>query len=95
MDNEPFQCKTTIGNLQTPRYDALSASHDRTQSKTPVSDEHTAKSFCSICTNFVTGVDVFSPNLHITAAQWDGPTDVTALSEFHYSIHKPPQNLLG
>ena len=95
LDNEPFQCKTNIGCLQAPHNEVAYPSHDGTQSNTPASDEHGAKSFCSICVNFLTGVDVFSPNTHIVVSQWDGPSDVTALSELHYSIYKPPQNPLA
>ena len=95
LDNEPFQCETSIGCLQAPYDEVVYTSHDGTQSNAPISDEYAAKPFCSICANFLMGVDVFSPNTHLVVTQWDGPSDVTALSEFHYSIYKPPQNLLA
>jgi hypothetical protein len=97
MDDKPFQCETTSGHLlqAAPNDDVISAPHDGAQSPPPVSDEHAAKSFCSICANFLTGVEVFSPNVHTAIAPWDGPCAVPALSELHYSIDKPPQNLLG
>lgn len=93
MDNAPFQCDTAIGSLRTPHGDVIYTSHDGTQSKTPAPGEHPAKSFCSICANFLMGIKVFSPNAHISVAQWDGPSAVPVLSELHYSINKPPQNL--
>ena len=95
MDDKPFQCETTIGCLQAPKDEVVYTAHDGAQSPPPVSDEHAAKSFCSICANFLTGVEVFSPNVHTAIAPWDGPCAVPALSELHYSIDKPPQNLLG
>ena len=92
LGNAPFQGETTIGHLQAPHDDVSYSSHDGTQSKTP--GEQDAKSFCSICANVLMGVEVFSPQVHISVAQWDGPHAVPALSELHYSIDKPPQNLL-
>jgi hypothetical protein len=94
MDNPPFQCETTSGNLRTSHDDVIYTSYDGTQSKTPAPGEHAAKSFCSICANILTGNEVFSPNVYISVAQWDGPCATPALSELYNSINKPPQNLL-
>ncbi len=95
MDDKPFQCETTVGCLQAPADEVVYAAHDGAQSKPPAADEHAAKSFCSICANVLTGIDIFSPNVHIAVAPWYGPCAVPAPSELHYSIDKPPQNLLG
>ena len=90
--NAPFQGGTTIGHLQSSHEGGICASHDGAQSKPP--GEQAAKSFCSICANFLMSVEVFSSHVHIFVAQWDGPRAVPALSELHHSINKPPQNLL-
>lgn len=92
MGNAPFQGETTIDYLQAPHDDVIYTSHDGTQSKTP--GERNAKSFCLICFNVLMGVEVSFPNLHIAVSQHDGPHAVTALSDLHYSIDKPPQNNL-
>lgn len=91
----PYQGETTIGHLQTPYGDVISPSHDGAQSETPGSDEQAAKCFCSICVNFLAGVKVFAPRVHIVVARWAGPGVSPALSELHYSIDRPPQNLLA
>ena len=94
VDSRPFQCETTIGSLRAVQDELTYISYDRQHAGAPASDEHTAGSFCSVCANFLTGVEVFSPNVHTAIAPWDGPCAVPALSELHYSIDKPPQNLL-
>ena len=94
LDDAPFQCEITIGRLQAPHDEVAYTSHGGTQSNSPVSDEHAAKSFCSICANVRMGADVFSPHVHISVARWNGPCATPALSELHYSIDKPPQNHL-
>jgi hypothetical protein len=92
MGNAPFQGETTIGQLKAFHDDVAYSSKDGTQSKTP--SEQNAKSFCSICANFLMGVEVSSPNPHTIVAPYDGPHAVPARPELHYSINKPPQNLL-
>jgi len=92
MGNAPFQGETTIGHLQPPYVDVSYSSKDGTQSKTPGTQD--AKSFCPICSNVLMGVEVFSPHVHTSVAPWYGPWAVTALSEPHYSINKPPHNHL-
>lgn len=95
MESAPLQCETSIGYLLAPRNDVVSASHDGAQSKTPLPDEYAAKSFCSICANFLTGVEVSSQHVHASVAQWDGPCAVPPLSVLYRSINKPPQNIFG
>jgi len=92
IGNAPFQGEATIGNLQAPYVDVSYSSNDGTQSKTPGTQD--AKSFCLICANILMGVEAFSPNPHIVMAQCNGPQAVPSHSELHYSINKPPQNLL-
>ncbi len=92
LGNAPFRGGTTIGHLQTPHDDVVCPEHDGTKSKT--ADEKDTKSLCSICANVLMGVEVFSPHVHTSVAPWHSPWAVTALSEPHYSINKPPQNLL-
>jgi hypothetical protein len=94
VDNAPFQCEATIGYPQAPHDDMIYTSHDETQSKNSVPSDQAARCFCPICANVRMGVEVFSPNVNIAVAQWDGPSAVATLSEFHSSIDKPPQNLL-
>jgi hypothetical protein len=88
--NAPFQGKATIGHLQAPHDDVIYISHDGTKSKIP--DEQAATSFCSICTNFLMGVEVFASHVNLSVAQWVNPCAVPALSDLHHSIDKPPQN---
>jgi hypothetical protein len=95
MDDKPFQRETTIGCLQAPDDEVVYTAHDGAQPLPPIADERAAKSFCSICANPLTGIEVFYPNVHAAITPWDGPCAVPALSELHYSIDKPPQNLLG
>lgn len=92
LGNAPFQSETTIGHLQAPRDDVIYTSCDVAQSKT--SGEQTATSFCSICANFLMGVDVFASHVYLSATQWDGTCDLPALSNLSHSIDKPPQNCL-
>jgi hypothetical protein len=94
MDNAPLQCETASGSLQSSYDMIIYPSHNGPQSKTPATDEHAAKSFCSICANILTGVAVFPSNVHFSAAQWDGPCTEPARSELYNSITKPPQNYL-
>lgn len=91
--NPPFQGKTTIGHLQAPHDDVIYPSHAGTKSQT--SAEQNTRSFCSICANVLMGVEVFLPQVHNPVAPWHAPCAVPILSEFHYSIDKPPQNLLA
>lgn len=93
MGNAPFQGETTIGHLQALHDDVSYSSKDGTQSKTRGTED--AKSFCSICANVLMSVEVSSPNPHTIVAQYDGQHTVSALSELHYSIDKPPQNLFA
>jgi hypothetical protein len=94
MDHASFQCETTIGHLQAPHGDMIYAAHTEAPSKTSAPGDQAAKCFCPICANVRMGVEVFSPNVNFAVAQWDGPSAAAALSEFHSSIDKPPQNLL-
>ena len=91
IGNAPFQGETTIGHLQASRNDVSYSSKNGTQSKTCGAQD--AKSFCSICANVLMGVEVFSTNPHIVVSQYYGSHAIFALSELHYSINKPPQNL--
>jgi len=91
--NAPFRGETTIGHLQAPHDDVTYPSHEGTKSKT--SDGQDTQSFCSICANVLMGVEVFLPQVHNSVAPWHAPGAVPILSEFHYSIDKPPQNLLA
>lgn len=92
MDKEALQCKTTIGCLKAPHDEAGYASHDETGSKT--SGKQAAASFCSICANFLLGVEVFASQVRLSVTQWVNPSAVPALSILHHSIDKPPQNHL-
>ena len=92
MGNAPYQGETTIGHLQVYHDDVIYSSKDGPQSKT--SGAQGAKSFCPICSNVLMGVEVSSPNPHTIVAPYDGPHAVPARHELHYSINKPPQNLL-
>jgi hypothetical protein len=89
----PFQSEATIGHLQTSHDDETYASHDGTQSK--AFDDQDAKSFCSICANVLMGAELFASNLQIIVVPHDCQHAVPALAELHYSINKPPQNLLA
>lgn len=89
----PFPGEATISHLQTPHDDVPYEMHDGAFSKT--SGDKAAASFCLICANVLMGVQVCSPHAHITVVEWDGPCAMPALSELHYSIHKPPQNLFA
>ncbi len=95
VDSRPFQCETTIGSLRAVQDELTYTSYDGQHAGAPASDEHTAGSFCSVCANSFMGVEDFSPAVHIVVARWDGPYVSPALSELHYSIDKPPQNLLA
>jgi hypothetical protein len=92
LGDTPFQRETTISHLQAPHDDVIYTSRDRAQSKT--FGERTSTSFCSICVNFLMGVDVFASHVNLSIAPWDGPCDLPALSNLNQSIDKPPQNLL-
>ena len=92
IDNAPFQGEATIGHLQASHDDVIYISHEGTKSKIP--DEQAAISFCSICANFLMGVEVFASHVHLSVAQWDDPCAVPTLSDLHHSIYKPPQNHL-
>lgn len=93
LDSTPFEREMTIGHLQTPHDDVINLSRDVAQSET--FGERTATSFCSICANFLMGVDVFASQVHLSVVPWDGPCDLPALSNLAQSIDKPPQNLLA
>lgn len=92
LDSAPFQREMMISHLQTPHDDVINISRDVAQSET--SGERTATSFCSICANFLMGIDVFASHVHLSVVPWDGPCDLPALSNLSQSIDKPPQNLL-
>lgn len=92
MDKEALKCITTIGCLKAPCDEAGYTSHDETGSKTP--GKQAATSFCSICANFLVGVEVFPSQVHLSVVQWVGLSAVPALSDLHHSIDKPPQNSL-
>ena len=92
--NAPFQGETTISQLKAFHDDVIYSSKDGTQSKTSGGQDAKSLCSCSICANVLMGVEVFSTNLHIVVSQYDSPHAILALSELHYSIHKPPQNLL-
>ncbi len=93
IGNASLQGKAVICHLQTPHDDVAYTSYDGAQSKTP--GGQAAPSFCSICANFLTGIEAFSHHAHTSIAQWDGPAAAPVLSERYHSIHKPPQNILG
>jgi hypothetical protein len=93
MGNAPFRGETTIAHLQASHDDATYTSHDGAQSKIP--GEQNAEFHCSICANFLMGVEVFSLHAYIFVTQWNGLCAVPPLSELHHSINKPPQNLLA
>lgn len=92
MDKEALQCKATIGCLKAPHDEAGYTSHDETGSKTP--GKQAATSFCSICANFLVGVEAFPSQVHLSVVQWVGPSAMPAPSDLHHSIDKPPQNRL-
>ena len=92
IGNAPFQCGITIGHLQAPYDDVIYFSKNVTQSES--SGAQAAKSFCSICANFLMGVEVFYPDVHIPVAKCDVSCTGSTLRELHSSINKPPQNLL-
>jgi hypothetical protein len=93
LGNAPFQGEAAIGHLRVFHDDVTYTSHDVTQSKTP--DDQAATSFCSICANFLMGVQVLSPQVHFSVAHWDSPCVLPVFSELHYAINKPPQNLVA
>lgn len=95
VDARPFQCETTVGSLQAAQDGLSSTSHDAPHAGAAASDEHADGSFCSVCANSFTGVEDFSPTIHIAAVAWDGPSPLPAIAEQNRSILKPPQNLLG
>jgi hypothetical protein len=92
IGNDPFQGETTISHLQSLHDDVRYSSKDGAPSKTASTQD--AESFCSICANDLMGVEILSPDIHIPVAQCDVPCAEPTLSELHYPINKPPQNLL-
>ena len=93
MGNAPFPAQTTISQQPNANDDGGSAANCGAQSS-PHSKQ-TTKSSCSICANFLVGVEVFSPHMYIPVIQYNAPLVIPPPSEFHYSINKPPQNLLS
>jgi hypothetical protein len=92
IGNAPFHGETTIRHSKALHTDVTYSTKSKAQSHSEGGE--TNKSVCPICANFLMVATVFSPQVHIPATQWS-PTDVVPpLSEFHYSIHKPPQNFL-
>lgn len=90
--NLPFRSKTTIGHLQASHNDVAYSTKGGSQSKAPSKQD--VNDFCSICANTVLGVEVFSTNLHAAVSQYKGTHVIPVPSGPHYSINKPPQNLL-
>jgi len=90
--NAPFQGEITTSQMKTSYVDVSYSQNGEMQSST--TSEQSNKSFCSICANVLMGTEDSSSNLHIIVAQCDSPHALPAISELHYSIDKPPQNLL-
>jgi hypothetical protein len=92
VGNAPFQGEITISQMKASHVDVSYSQKGEIQSST--TSERGNKSFCSICANVLMGTEDFSSNLHIIVDQCDSPHALPAISELHYSIDKPPQNLL-
>ncbi len=92
LGNAPFQGEITTSQMKTPYVDVSYSQNGEMQSST--TSEQGNKSFCSICASVLMGAEDSSSNLHIIVAQCDSPRALPAISELHYSIDKPPQNLL-
>jgi len=88
----PFQGKTAISHMKASHVDVSYASKDETQSGHAT--ERPQQSFCSICANVVMGTEAASVNPSISVTQRQNPRALPVISELHYSIDKPPQNLL-
>jgi hypothetical protein len=65
--NAPFRGKAAIGHLQAPHDDVIYISQGEAESRIP--DEQAATSFCSICSNFLTGVEGFASHVYLFVAQ--------------------------
>jgi hypothetical protein len=92
LGNAPFHGETAIRHSKALHTDVTYSPKSKTQSRTEGDETH--KSFCPLCANFLLNVPMFSVRVHIPVAEWEPPDDVLPLSEFHHSIHKPPQNFL-
>jgi hypothetical protein len=92
VGNAPFQGEITSSQMKTSPVDVSYSQKGEMQSST--TSEQGNKSFCSICANVLMGTEDSSSILHIVVDQCDSPRALPAISELHYSIDKPPQNLL-
>jgi hypothetical protein len=88
----PFQGETTLSHMQTSHTDVSYSTKDETQSDDATEQGH--QSVCSICANVLIATDVSSVNPPVILAQCEVPRTLPLISELHYSIDKPPQNLL-
>jgi hypothetical protein len=87
----PFQGETTISHMKTSHVDVSYSKKNETQSGSATEQGH--QFFCSICANVLMGTEASSVNPSIIIAQCENPRALPAISELHYSIDKPPQNL--
>jgi hypothetical protein len=92
IGNTPFLGEITKSYPNTSNVDVNYTKKGETQSNTATEQGH--KSFCSICGNVLMGTEASSINQPIIVAQYDNPFALPAFSELHYSIDKPPQNIL-
>ena len=89
----PLQGETTISHMKTSHVDVSYSKKNETQSGSTTEQGH--QFFCSICANVLMGTEVSSSvTPSIIIAQCENPRVLPAISELHYSIDKPPQNIL-
>ena len=89
--NAPFRGETTISHMKASHTDVRYSGKGETQSNTAGEQGH--QSICSICANVLMGTEVSSVNPPVITAQYYNPCITPVISELHYSIDKPPQNL--
>ncbi len=88
----PLQGKTAISHMKASHVDVSYSRKDKTQSGN--ADDRDHQSFCLICANVLMGTEAASVNLSISVTQRQNPRALPVISELHYAIDKPPQNLL-
>lgn len=90
--NAPLGGGVTISHMKTSHIDVSYYKKGQTRSSTDPEQGH--KSFCSICSNSLMGVEVYVPQAPILLVKSVGTHIASPFSELHYSIHKPPPNSL-
>ncbi|MBP1750013.1 MAG: hypothetical protein H6Q52_2552 [Deltaproteobacteria bacterium] len=92
IGNAPFRGEITISHMKTAHADVSYSQKGEKHSNTATEQGH--KSFCSICANALMGTEISSINPPIVVVQCINPPALPVISELHYSIDKPPQNIL-